>query len=142
MQHFAFATTERPVLHLPQAARTSRAYATIPMENSDGSDSTARAEGTTLRMPPPAGIGWMKTLDEPVLYAGINLPEGETDVTPPTSGAVAEAVQRVVLTEEDEDRTTAQAGPDVRRKPVWSFFAWAAIVLLLFESALANRLKR
>lgn len=142
MQEFAFSTNDRPILHLPEAARDSRPYATIQVENSDDSSATARAEGTILRLPGPAGTGWMKTLTDPPLYAGINLPAGETDMTPPASEAVAKAVQRVVLTDRDEDETIAQAETSLRPKPIWDLCAWAAILLLLFESALANRLKR
>lgn len=142
MQAIAFATTERPVLHLHQRSQMPGESTTVAVENTDGDPATARTEGGALRMPPPAGLGWMKTLEEPALYAGVNLPEGETNVTPPAPEAAAEAVRRMVLTEENEDRAMAQAGSEVHYKPIRNLLAWAAMLLLLFESAAANRLKR
>ena len=138
MRQFSFSTAERPVLYLPKADLRAQ----LPVENCDGRHATARVEGTTLRLPAPAGLGWMKTLDGPEVYAPINLPDGETDLTVPAAGAIAAAIQRTFVIDSDKRQTVAQAGAEIDRKPIWPMFAWAAIILLLMESALANRLKR
>jgi len=138
MRQFCFSTAERPVLFLPEAGPMAQ----IAVENCDGRRATARIEGTTLRMPAPAGLGWMTTLDAPEVYAPINLPDGETDLSAPATNAVADAVRRTFVVDKDKRQTVTQAGAETERKPIWKMFAWAAIVLLLSESALANRLKR
>jgi hypothetical protein len=89
----------------------------------------------------------MKTIDEPVVYVGINLPSGETDIRPPADGAIADAVQRAFITDTREGPVLAQVGathasPVLRRKPLWRYVAWAVILLLLLDAALANRLRR
>lgn len=142
VQQFCFSTGDRPVLHLPDASWAPQARAAVWVENCDGSRMPARADGTVLRMPAPAGTGWMRTLNEPALYAAVNLPEGETDVSPPVPQAVADAVQRAFVINPDAKPAVTHAGSDVQRKPIWRTFAWVAILLLLFESALANRLRR
>ncbi len=138
MRQFCFSTADRPVLYLPEAGLMAQ----LPIENCDGRHATARVEGATLRLPAPAGLGWMKTLNEPKLYAPINLPDGETDLAAPATEAVAAAIQRTFIIDSDKRQTVAQAGAKIERKPIWPMFAWAAIALLLAESALANRLKR
>jgi hypothetical protein len=89
----------------------------------------------------------MKTTDEPTLYAGINLPAGETDLTAPTREMIADITQRVFVA----PTPARQQGPvgaahsttaSLQEKPVWPIVAWAAILLLVLESAVANRLKR
>jgi len=142
MQEFAFSTTDRPILRLPEGAPNARPHGDIQVENCDGSYSTVRSEGTAVRLPDPAGLGWMKTLAEPTLQAGINLPEGETDMTLPAEDAIAKAMQRVVLAEGDEEPTISKAEAKLQDRPIWNLCAWAVILLLIFESALANRLKR
>ncbi len=138
MRQFCFSTAERPVLYLPEAS----SMAQLAVENCDGRRATARVEGTTLRMPAPAGPGWMTTLDAPEVYAPINLPDGETDLTAPATEVVAAAIQRTFVIDKDKRQAVAQAGAEIERKPIWKTFVWAAILLLLSESALANRLKR
>ncbi len=138
MRQFCFSTTERPVLYLPEAGATAQ----LAIENCDGRRATARVEGTALRFPTPAGIGWMRTLDGPEVYAPVNLPDGETDVSAPATEAIADAVQRTFVVAKDKRQAVSRAGAEIERKPIWRMFAWAAIVFLLAESAVANRLKR
>jgi hypothetical protein len=138
MRQFCFSTAERPVLHLPETGLMAQ----LPVENCDGRRTTARVEGTTLRLPAPAGLGWMKTLDGPEVYVPINLPDAETELSASVAETVAAAMQRTFVTDRDKRPASAQAGAEIERKPVWQMLAWATIVLLLAESALANRLKR
>jgi hypothetical protein len=140
-RQFCFSADERPVLHVPEyAARGPRT--TVAVENCDGGRGIAAVRGSRVFLPAPAGLGWMKTIDEPAVYAGINLSPGETDIRPPAAGAIADAVQRVFITDTREASVLAQAEPMIRRQPLWRYVAWAAILLLLWDAALANRLRR
>jgi hypothetical protein len=156
VQQFCFSTGERPVLRIADrgtrsaelAARDQRTA--VSVENCDGSRARAAAQGNMLLLPPPAGIGWMKTTDGPALYAGINLPAGETDLTAPAQERITDIVQRVFVAQQvgwavptsNRPNSVEAVASGLRQKPVWPVFAWAAIMLLVLESAVANRLKR
>ncbi len=156
VRQFCFSADERPVLHVPfYPAKAGTPNKTVAVENCDGSRGTASVRGSRVFLPAPAGLGWMKTIDEPVVYAGINLPAGETDIRPPADGAITDAVQRAFITDtregpvlaqgdpkREESRLGSHAEPVVRREPLWRYVAWAAILLLLFDAVLANRLRR
>jgi hypothetical protein len=142
-RQFCFAADERPVLYVPSyPAKAGTPNTTVAVENCDGSRGTAAVRGSRIFLPAPTGLGWMKTIDEPVVYAGINLPAGETDIRPPADGAIADAVRRAFITDTREDPVLAQAQPAVRQEPLRRYVAWTAILLLLSEAALANRLRR
>jgi len=154
VQQFCFSTGERPVLRIAERGVRSPEYKTrddrtaVSVENCDGSRAKAAAQGNVLLLPSPTGIGWMKTTDEPTLYAGVNLPAGETDLTAPTNERIADIVQRVFV--QAAGRRPQAGGAyslrppaySLRQKPVWTVVAWAAILLLVLESTVANRLKR
>jgi hypothetical protein len=84
----------------------------------------------------------MRTVKEPPLYAAINLPAGETDVSRPASASIAKAVKRALVTDANGRLASLRSDSDVQHKSIWKVLAWLAIVLILFESALANRLRR
>lgn len=143
VQPFCFCTTDRPIVHLPESmGRPRERNTTLLVENCDGRRIPVRVDGTTLRLPTPSGTGWIKTVGQPVLYAAVNMPAGETDVSPPAAEAVADAVKRVFVTDPKQGPPVMRARSDMQRKPIWKAVAWVAIVLLLSESTLANRLRR
>jgi hypothetical protein len=171
-QQFCFSTGERPVLHVAEqkgrgaepGIRDERTA--LWVENCDGRKARAAAQGNVLVLPPPAGLGWMRTTDEPILYAGINLPAGETDLTAPSQEQIDNIVQRAFVTQrvgwvtpispglretvgtarptglDNRSNRIEATASSFRQKPVWPIFAWAAMVLLVLESAVANRLRR
>jgi hypothetical protein len=104
---------------------------------------------SSLLVPDPGGIGWVKTLGKPTIYAGVNLPQGETDMAKPASKEVAEIISRVFekienrnskfKTRPEHSRGIATGGGQIS---LWKVFAWTLILLLLLEPAIANRLKR
>jgi len=148
VRQFCFCPEDRPILNLPNSSRITQ-QASLGIENCDGGKTQAAREGTRILLPPPKGIGWMRTLGEPTLYAAINLPAGETDLGRPTERRVADAMSGAFAVNTSEERVLSQAGghaesrvPPVRDKPVWKAFAWATILLLLVEPAITNRLKR
>jgi len=172
-QQLCFSTGERPVLHVAEQRGRGAEPATrdertaVWVENCDGRKVRAAAQGSVLVLPPPAGLGWMKTTDEPILYAGINLPVGETDVTAPSQEQIDNVVQRAFVTQhvgwaaptvgsglremvgtarptalDSRSNRTEATASSFRKKPIWPIFAWAAMVLLVLESAAANRFRR
>jgi len=112
------------------------------VQSCDGRKNQAAIADSFLLVPGSGGIGWIKTLTRPVRYAGINLSEGETDMTRPTSREVASAAGRIFLPDASGKIAEAELVSDKDYKPVWKIFAWIIIALLLVEPAVANRLKR
>jgi len=74
----------------------------------------------------------------------VNLPDGETDMTKPNDGQIANIMDRVFKVDVAKGAVSARRGGfgKERKKPLWKTFAWAIIILLLVEPAAANRLKR
>ena len=103
--------------------------------------SKGQAESSLL-VPDPGGIGWVKTLGKPTIYAGVNLPQGETDMAKPASKEVAEVMSRVFSRDTERGVASAEAFTDRKQTSLWKAFAWTLIFLLLLEPAIANRLKR
>ena len=141
IHQYGFRVEERPVLNVPEAMRgAGRAF--VDVENCDGGKARAAVNGMRMVLPAPQSTGWMRTLGESSLYAGINLPEGETDLRRPSAEAVADAMKRAFVADPRSKRAIAQAGPPTQSKPLWRAFAWAVLLLLLIEPAITNRLKR
>lgn len=141
LRRLCFRADERPTLDLPSATRAAgRTF--VNVQNCDGAKTRAAVEGVRMILPAPQGTGWMKTLNEPTLHIGVNLPEGETDLRPPTEDAVAAAMTRAFLIEPGRERSVAEVGPPEQSKSIWRVFAWAVVVLLLLDPAITNRLKR
>jgi hypothetical protein len=141
VRQFCFHTEERPILNLPDALRLAQ-QTSLGIENCDGSRARAAGAGTRLLLPAPVGVGWMKTVSEPTLYAAVNLPGDETEVSKPAEATVAAAMKRAFVSGADRRQVAVQAGVKSQDKPLWPVFAWAAILLLLLEPAITNRLKR
>ena len=141
-RQFSFSTGEQPVLSLAGSGRTQQRLAVVPVENCDGGKTRARIEGDRLFLPAPTGLGWMKTLGSTALYAGINLPVGETDIGHATPELVADALTRAFVTAEPSSRDPEQARASLERKPIWKTLAWIIILLVLMESTVTSRLKR
>ena len=145
IQQFCFSTAERPIVARcgeSGPAALGQKSAAVWVENCDGRRMRARAEGAALFMPAPSGIGWMRTVKEPALYAAINLPAGETDMSRPASGSIVNAVKRAFVTDAEGRLASLRSDSDTGHTPIWKALAWLTIVLILFESSLANRLRR
>ena len=141
-RQFCFSVNERPVLSLAGASRAEQRLAVVPVENCDGGKTRARIEGDKLFLPAPTGLGWMKTLGSTALYAGINLPAGETDIGGATPELVADALTRAFVTAEPAGQEPVRARASLERKPIWKTLAWVIIGLVLLESTVTSRLKR
>ena len=140
----SFASDETIVLALPQsesedAAQERRLYVMTP----SGEPCAAQVSGSTASVQCPHQIGWVKTLTRPASYAGVNPPRGETDMQAPAKEVVADLMGRIFPVAEGKDMAAASRnGLDKDNRPIWRFFAWLIIGLVLFESFVANKVKR
>ncbi|MEJ2704942.1 MAG: hypothetical protein P8Z79_21095 [Sedimentisphaerales bacterium] len=136
------ASDERVTLPVPDKPASSGTQQEFWIETCDGKKRRAAVADSLLLVPDPAGIGWVKTLGKPTLYAGINLPQGETDMTPPSAAELDEVMKQVFVTDSDGSVSSADVLGDKKPKPIWKIVAWTIIGLLLVEPAVANRLRR
>jgi len=112
------------------------------IETCDGKNHRASAANSFLLVPDPAGIGWVKTIGKPAIYAGVNLPQGETDMTKPVASELAAVMDRVFKRGSERIVSEAEVFHDKKSRPLCKILAWTIILLLLAEPAVANRLKR
>jgi hypothetical protein len=112
------------------------------VQTCDGKKRRAAVADSFLLVPDPAGIGWVTTLGKPTICAGVNLPQGETDMTKPAATEVTNIMGRVFQPVVERTVSEAEVFSDTKRKPLWRMFAWTIILLLLIEPAVANKLKR
>ncbi|MFH1743326.1 MAG: BatA domain-containing protein [bacterium] len=89
----------------------------------------------------PLELGWVKTLAEPVRYAGVNPPREETILTQPDKESLADLMNRV-FPQSPKTKYTASLTQDQAFRPIWRELGWILLVLLLAEIFVANRLKR
>ena len=138
---YCFTRDERVTLPIPNRL-TPPKQRQFWVETCDGKKRRAATADSLLLVPDPAGIGWIKTLGKPTLYAGVNLPQGETDMTPPDVAELDDIVKRVFPTKGEKSVSSADILGNKKPKPMWKVLAWAIILLLLVEPAVANRLRR
>ncbi|MHC4560130.1 MAG: BatA domain-containing protein [Planctomycetota bacterium] len=139
---YCFARDEQVMLPLSERQGSFAGQKQFWVQTCDGRKRRAAAADSFLLVPDPAGTGWVKTLGKPTMWAGINLPEGETDMTKPTASELADIMKRIFPTGTERSVSAAEALNNRKRTPIWKYFAWVIILLLLAEPAVANRLKR
>ncbi|MHC4567518.1 MAG: BatA domain-containing protein [Planctomycetota bacterium] len=137
-----FERSERVLLPVPEGQTSSGGPKQALVETCDGRKRRAAITDTSILVPDSGGIGWVKTLGKPTTYAGINLPQGETDMAQPARTELARIMSRVFPENSDADASEAGAFDNTGRRPLWRVLAWLIILLLLVEPAVANRLKR
>ena len=142
IDEYCFTRDERIVLPMSGRDRIFAGQEQIWIETCDGANHRAVVADSSVLVPDPAGIGWVKTLGKPTIYAGINLPQGETDMTKPVAAELAGVMSRVFATGAERDVSEAGVYRDKKNRPLWKIFAWTLILLLLAEPAVAIRLKR
>ncbi len=139
---YCFTRDEQVMLPLSERQKSYAEQKQFWIQTCDGIKRHAAAAESYLLVPDPAGTGWIKTLGKPTMWAGINLPEGETDMTKPTATEVADILKRIFPTDEENTVSVAEALNNTKRIPIWKYFAWMIIFLLIVEPAVANRMKR
>lgn len=142
VEEHCFTCEERVVLPVFDKDQFFAGQERIWVETCDGKKRRAAVVDSSLLIPDPAGIGWVKTLSKPTIYAGINLPPGETNMTKPVEAELAGIMNRIFTVGDESNVSKAGVIRDKKNRPLWKIFAWALILLMLAEPALANRLKR
>ena len=142
ISEYVFACNERamlPALNTPAMFLTDQS---AWVKTCNGQNYRAAVAQSSLLVPDPAGIGWIKTLNRPVRYAGINPPRGETDMTKPDRREIDDMIKRAFHRRPASKTAAAQVFREKKYEPLWEIFAWLLIMLLLAEAAVTNRLKR
>ena len=137
-----FACNERVMLPVSDSGAASAGRRQFWVETCDGKSQRAAAADSFLLVPDPGGIGWVRTLGKPVIYAGVNLPPGETDMTGPDVAELDGVMSRVFATGAEKDVSEAVVLRDRKNRPLWKLYVWVLILLILVEPAFANRMKR
>lgn len=138
----SFVRDQRIMLPIPDTQAASGRQKQFWVETCDGKKRRAAVADSSLLVPDSAGIGWVKTLGKPTTYAGVNLPQGETDMAKPEAGELAGIMSRVFPEDGDKDVAGVEALDNTKRRPLWRILAWLIILLILVEPVVANRLKR
>jgi hypothetical protein len=86
--------------------------------------------------------GWIMTLSKPHRYAGVNLPEWETDITGLAEGVVGRTMDNIFTENKKLTAATADITAGKNYKSLWKIFAWVLIVLIFTEAGLVNRMNR
>ncbi|MHC4713665.1 MAG: BatA domain-containing protein [Planctomycetota bacterium] len=122
--------------------RTARAARPVWIMTPSGASREASVVESVLIATCRDEVGWVKTLERPVRMAAVNVPEGETDMQPPSQETVAAVVSKALITA----RKPAEVIVDEERRkayrPVWKYFAWLLAALILAEAFIANRTQR
>ncbi|MFZ2146736.1 MAG: BatA domain-containing protein [Sedimentisphaerales bacterium] len=139
---YCFARNEQVMLPFSEKQTSFAAQKQSWVQTCNGTKRRAAVADSFLLISAPGGTGWIKTLSKPTMWAGINLPEGETDMTKPVASELADIMNRAFPTGTERTVSAAEVLNNRKRTPIWKYFAWMIILLLLAEPAVANRLKR
>jgi hypothetical protein len=142
VDEYCFTCDERILLSISGFASADAGQKQFWIETCDGKNRRASVVGSFLRVPDTAGIGWVKTIGKPAIYAGVNLPQGETDMIKPGASELADVMNLAFKTDAEPKVSESEVFHNKKRKPLWKIFAWIIILLLIVEPAVANRLKR
>lgn len=140
----SFASDERIILPLDNNVTNEAGQKQIWIQNCDGRKQSVSVTNSYIIVPESEGTGWIKTVSEPIIYAGVNLPAGETNMAKPDTAEIENAVSRTFVTS-DSPLVAHGSTVDSRRtisKSLVPILIWVLIVLLLIESSAANRMKR
>jgi hypothetical protein len=142
IDEYCFTCDERIMLPISGRELPNPEQKQLWVETCNGRNRRALVTDSFLLVPDSAGIGWIKTIGKPVIYAGVNLSQGETDMTKPVASELNDVMDRVFKTGSEQIVSEAEVLHDKKRRPLWRIFAWMIILLLVAEPAVANRLKR
>jgi hypothetical protein len=142
IRDYSFTCNERVVLPITDIEPGSNREKSLWVRNCNGNKQRAVLTDSSLMLFDPGSVGWVKTLTQPELYAGVNLPPGETDMSKPIEEQVHEVLSRVFSTGNRDNITSADIIGTKEQKPAWIILVWIIITLLLLESFVANRLRR
>jgi hypothetical protein len=116
----------------------------IWMLNCTGQKQLASRSDNFITVPESDGTGWVQSIGEPAIYAGVNLPSGETNMSKPDSKEIENAISRIFTTGVSSlmARGLLSDSREINPESLVPILVWVLIALLLIESAAANRMKR
>ncbi|MCL4691783.1 MAG: BatA domain-containing protein [Candidatus Hydrogenedentes bacterium] len=118
----------------------SKGGETIYVKTPSGSAVPAQLSTGSISVAPIPELGWVATRTKPVRYAGLNVPHGETDITPSTDAALEILLARVF--EESGESANGTTTTERERQSLWRGFAWAVLGLVLADVFVSNRVSR
>ena len=116
----------------------------IGVQTPSGASVSAVMSGGALTLPPLFELGLVHTESKPTRYAGINVPWGEGDLTPPQDASLSLLLARLFPTVDDDAGQSGEAASVTpqAREPLWTLAAWAALLLIVVEVFVSNRMAR
>ena len=90
----------------------------------------------------PEQTGWLRTLSEPVRYAGVNPVVGETDLQIYEQAEIDRLLAGLSGGVKRQNQIEKAATSNSLNRPLWRLLAWTIIVLVLTEGLIANRIKK
>ncbi len=141
LEPFAFEAGETVVLPASEFELAhSKGGEALYVKTPGGSTVLAQLANRSISVAPIPELGWVATQTKPVRYAGLNVPHGETDITPSTDAAVEILLARVI--EESGDSAHDTTTTERERQSLWRGFAWSVLGLMLADVFVSNRVSR
>jgi hypothetical protein len=142
VQDIVSASDQKVVLPFVGGQAGAAGQRRILVSDCSGKKRLATRTGSILTVADAAGVGWVRTVGEPTVFAGVNLPVGETDMTTPAEADVDDALSRVFSIVDDTSVAVAGGMRPKKQMPLWRALACVLIAMLLLESTVTNRLRR
>ncbi len=98
--------------------------------------------GSSLTGHFPEHTGWLRTLSDPVRYAGINVAAGETDLHARESAEIERCLAGLSKNDREPGPADLAATTVDSRRPLWRVLAWVTLGLVMAEGLVVNRVKR
>ena len=103
---------------------------------------TAPATGGLLQIASPHACGWVRTMTEPVSYAGVHTIKGETNLNRSFSGQVEKILADAFRTETDNTISRAGSSLPKETRNLDKVLVWLIILLIMTDCFIANRMQR
>jgi hypothetical protein len=144
IQNSGFACDERIIIPFDNNQSDIAGQKQIWIQNPNGQKQLVSQSDSFITIPESDNTGWIKTTSEPIIYAGVNLPTGETNMMIPDSKEIENAFSRVFIKSNSSLLANGTIVDSKEKKPesLVSILAWTIIALLLIEPAVANRMRR
>lgn len=115
---------------------------TVLVISPSGANLSATVSGPLISVPPVRELGWVRTQTKPLRYAGINVPRGETDLSPASEASLDLLLAQVIEISAKPRPADETPAHGQERKPLWRLLAWTALGLMLVDVFVSNRVDR
>ncbi len=143
VRQLSFHTGEQAALPaLETEIKTAAAGQPVLLAVPNGRAENAAVVDGLLRFRIARDTGWVHSTAAPLRWAGINVPEGETDLARPAQDVIAGHMQRLFTENPEAEKSEASIDRGLTYHPLWMHLGWAAMALILLEAFVSNRIKR